>query len=327
MDCVADKFLYRILTGLFSLAIAASSAFAQTAQPDSTVMVSGRQVTLADLTGETVSEELRTLFTNVVIASAPRFDERRVITREQVLNAVHRRLGFSYDRRINLPPLMTVERSGGVSRDAELFQAAQSALAKRWSEQCRDELTLTPRSDAALPLLPPGDDVQLAVREMPRGRISTRVQVWVDVFEQNVLYRSVPLWFSATCRAPVAVAARALAAGTVLTDADVRWQSMDIAALPAKVLPDAQVLINSETSRALAAESVIISADIRAVPLVRRQTAVTLVLNQETMQISIPGIAQSDAMQGETIWARSTLGEGKPLRARVIGAGRLEVVD
>lgn len=327
MGCVAVKPSYRTLTGLICLAVAASSALAQTAQPGSTVTVSGRQVMLADLTGETAGDELRALFASVVIAPAPRFDERRTITREQVLNAVHRRLGFAYDSRINLPPVMTVERSGGISRDAELLQTAQAALTTRWSAQCRDELTLTPRSDTALPLLPSGDDVRLAVRGVSGGRISARTQVWVDVFEQNALYRSVPLWFSTTCRTPVAVAARTLLLGTVLTDGDVSWQSMDIAALPAKALPNAQALINHETSRALAAGSVMTSADIRAVPLVRRQGPVTLLLNQETMQISIPGIAQSDAGQGETIWARSTLGDGKPLRARVIGAGRLEVVE
>jgi flagella basal body P-ring formation protein FlgA len=283
------------------------------------------RVLLSDLTGEAVGENLLRRFVTVPITPAPRFGEQKVLTRAQVLHAMHRALGFVYDQQIKLPARMTVERRGGMSRDTELQHTARLALNARWAATCSDALIVTPRQDRTLPLLP-AQNVRFIARSLPDIPLRSRMQVWVDVFEQGLLYQSIPVWFDVVCRKPVAVTAQALPARVPLQAHDFLWQSLDIATIPVP-LPNSAVLSQSELRRPLPANVMILSRDLDTVPLIRRHTQVELQVNHRQLQISVPAIALADAKLNDVILAKTMLGVGKHLRARAIARGCLEMVD
>lgn len=322
VNCIGRRAVY----GLLCFAVFASQAIAAPWPVAEQIMVNTAQVSLADLTGEIADGDLYQRFSLVPVIAAPRVGERRVITRSQVLNAMHRVLGFTYDQQISLPSRITIERSGGVAREEDLKHSAQIALEKQWTSSCVDELTLTLRRDIEFPLLP-SEKVKFVARTLPSKSVSSRMQVWVDVFEQDVLYRSIPVWFDVVCKKPVAVAVRTMSAGDVVNENDVSWDSMDVASLSAKSLPDAATLAASELLRGVSASEVISMSDIKLRPLVRRNTQVELLVHHRQMQISVTAIALADAGMNEIILAKTTLGTGKQIRARVVGVGRMEIVE
>lgn len=309
-----------LLAGLISFAQAEPWPVAEQ------IIVPGRVVFLSDLTGDGVGEALFQRFAQIPVASAPRFGEQTILTRAQVLHVMHKALGFGYDQRISLPERISIERSGGIVRDAELVQSATSALQTYLAQTCQDGLELVLQDNQALPLLP-AQHVRFIAREQPRTRVRPRMQIGVDVFEEDKLYRSISLWFDARCYQKVAVASRDLPADKHLQAEDLIWQRMDIAALSLHAPPDRETLADSELRRMRPAGSVILASDIRPIPMVRRHTQVELQLNFPQLQISVPAIALADAALNDIILAKTTLGDGAQLRARVIGANRLEMVE
>ena len=58
--------------------------------------IKGRYIVLSDLIAKNQTE-VPEAFKEVVIATAPHFGEQSTISRAQILNAMHRALGFVYD--------------------------------------------------------------------------------------------------------------------------------------------------------------------------------------------------------------------------------------
>ena len=147
------------------------------------------------------------------------------------------------------------------------------------------------------------DDVRLPVGELamtPRlvaiSTASSTVRVVVSLRVDGRAVRDIPVSFDAALLVPGAVASRDLAAGTVLTDADVQEGEVNVlagAALSARALPGMRLRHRVAKARALTPDLV------QAMPDVPRGGLVEVELAQGDVLLRASGVALSDAGIGE----------------------------
>jgi flagella basal body P-ring formation protein FlgA len=95
---------------------------------------------------------------------------------------------------------------------------------------------------------------------------------------------------------PVAIAARAIVAGSILTDKDVRIEQRDIPELPPGYLDDPTVAIGLTVARPISSGAVITNQYLVAAKAVQRGQTVTLIADSGPMSIRMEGKALSDAL-------------------------------
>jgi flagellar basal body P-ring formation protein FlgA len=109
---------------------------------------------------------------------------------------------------------------------------------------------------------------------------------------------------------PVAIAARAIVAGSVLTDKDVRIEQRDIPELPAGYLDDPTVAVGLTAARPISSGAVITNQYLLAAKAVQRGQTVTLVADSGSMSIRMEGKALSDALINQRVKVQN-LSSGK----------------
>jgi len=100
---------------------------------------------------------------------------------------------------------------------------------------------------------------------------------------------------------PVAIAARAIVTGSVLTDKDVRIEQRDIPELPPGYLDDPTVAIGLTAARPISSGAVITNQLLLGAKAVQRGQTVTLVADSGAMSIRMQGRAMSDALINQRV--------------------------
>lgn len=100
---------------------------------------------------------------------------------------------------------------------------------------------------------------------------------------------------------PVTVAARAIVAGSVLADNDVRVEQRDISELPPGYLDDPAVAIGLTASRPISSGAVITNQLLVASKAVQRGQMVTLVAEAGGLNVRMSGRALSDALVNQRV--------------------------
>jgi flagella basal body P-ring formation protein FlgA len=100
---------------------------------------------------------------------------------------------------------------------------------------------------------------------------------------------------------PVAIAARAIVAGSVLDDKDVRIEQRDIPELPPGYLDDPTVAVGLTAARPISSGAVITNQYLLAAKAVQRGQTVTLVADAGPMSIRTQGKALSDALINQRV--------------------------
>jgi flagella basal body P-ring formation protein FlgA len=100
---------------------------------------------------------------------------------------------------------------------------------------------------------------------------------------------------------PVAIAARAIVTGSVLTDKDVRIEQRDIPELPPGYLDDPTVAIGLTAARPISSGAVITNQLLLGAKAVQRGQTVTLVADSGAMSIRMEGKALSDALINQRV--------------------------
>lgn len=109
--------------------------------------------------------------------------------------------------------------------------------------------------------------------------------------------------------AEVAVAARPLARGESLGQADVRLEERDITRLPGGFLTSLDEVLGMDVRRPLATGHVLDRGSVQAPTLIRRGQVVTLVAGGDGVEIRASGKALSDGAAGERIRVRNLRSE------------------
>ena len=112
---------------------------------------------------------------------------------------------------------------------------------------------------------------------------------------------------------PVTIAARAIVAGSVLTDKDVRVEQRDIPELPPGYLDDPTVAVGLTAARPISSGAVITNQFLVGAKAVQRGQTVTLVADSGAMSIRMEGRALSDALINQRVKVEN-LSSGKSSR-------------
>jgi flagellar basal body P-ring formation protein FlgA len=124
---------------------------------------------------------------------------------------------------------------------------------------------------------------------------------------------------------PVAIAARAIVAGSVLTDKDVRIEQRDIPDLPPGYLDDPTVAFGLTAARPISSGAVITNQYLVAAKAVQRGQTVTLVADAGAMSIRMQGKALSDALINQRVKVEN-LSSGKIVEGVARSEQTVEIV-
>ena len=108
----------------------------------------------------------------------------------------------------------------------------------------------------------------------------------------------------------VTVAARAIVAGSVLTDKDVRSERRDISELPQGYMDDPAVAVGLTAARPISTGAVITNQFLVAAKAVQRGQSVTLVADADGMSVRMAGRALADGLINQRVKVQN-LSSGK----------------
>lgn len=134
-------------------------------------------------------------------------------------------------------------------------------------------------------------------------------------------YATATVFVTATC----ARAARPIAAGAVLGDADIVEGMGDAGEAPLQRLPSAGELVGGRARRALQEGELLLPALVSAPRLVQSGDPVTIRLRADGVEVETRGIATQSGGPGDTIRVVNA-GSRRALTARVVGPGEVEVI-
>lgn len=166
----------------------------------------------------------------------------------------------------------------------------------------------------------PGD---LTLRPREPQLSSTSAHVTLEVCVEGKVETTVTVNLRLLPRVRALVAARALPAGTILTEADI--QQGDVAqSNGSPLLLDISQAIGRQLSAALPEGSPLLPQQLRLVPLVKRGDRVKVTCRSGSVAISCAAEAQQDGAMGQTIRVRNVLSQ-QDFTARVVGSSELEM--
>jgi flagella basal body P-ring formation protein FlgA len=109
---------------------------------------------------------------------------------------------------------------------------------------------------------------------------------------------------------PVAVAAHAIVAGTVIKDTDVRIEQHDISELPLGFLDDPSIAVGLTAGRPIAGGAYLTNQQLVAAKAVLRGQSVTLIADAGGMSVRMAGRALSDGLMNQRVRVQN-LSSGK----------------
>ncbi len=124
---------------------------------------------------------------------------------------------------------------------------------------------------------------------------------------------------------PVAVAAHAIVAGSVLTAMDLRVEEHDISELPLGYLDDPAIAVGLTASRPIAGGAYLTNQQLLAARAVQRGQAVTLVADAGGMSVRMAGKALSDGMVNQRVRVEN-LSSGKIVEGVARSAQVVEII-
>jgi flagella basal body P-ring formation protein FlgA len=124
---------------------------------------------------------------------------------------------------------------------------------------------------------------------------------------------------------PVAIAARAIVAGSVLSEKDVRLEQRDIPELPPGYLDDPTVAVGLTAARPISSGAVITNQYLVAAKAVQRGQTVTLIADSGPMSIRMQGKALADALINQRVKVEN-LSSGKIVEGVARSEQTVEIV-
>ncbi|MGR9105728.1 MAG: flagellar basal body P-ring formation chaperone FlgA [Gammaproteobacteria bacterium] len=123
---------------------------------------------------------------------------------------------------------------------------------------------------------------------------------------------------------PVVVTKKSLRKGTVIAEQDIGLEEMDLSRIHQPVFHEAGAVLGQETTRSLAAGSVLTAHKLSVPNAVRRGQQVIILAKNKGMQIRMSGKALSDGSPGQRV-AVKNLSSGRIVEGNVREAGIVEI--
>lgn len=311
-----------LLTALWLLPAAADAAvrIAVTAE----AMLTGAQITLGDIAVIEGDEPARiAALREIPLGSAPPPGDRVSLSRHLLTSRLAAsQTDFSGVDWTPLPEAVSIVRGGQVLSGQNLADIALARLRAKLPARPDAEITVSLLQAIPDLVVPLGVlDYRLAGQNF---RFGTPQTAYLLVSADAILCRRVPVRFEAKQFATVVTTTAAIAARETVTPDRVRLSRLEVSRLPAGYLTSPEQAVGLVLKRSLAAGAVIYPSHLNQPILIKRGSAVTIAAAADGVEVTVPGIAQSDGRAGQFISVRNTI-TGRRLTARVIDKGRVEV--
>jgi len=203
------------------------------------------------------------------------------------------------------------------------------------------QLEAVARSEAALHLPPLTDNQRFIVGPIdphlqleqcgapvkpvvgPGGQMRDRILVEIRCPVNNGWHLYVPVRVVGTSM--VTIAARAVVAGSVLTDKDVRSERRDISELPQGYMDDPAVAVGLTAARPISSGAVITNQFLVAAKAVQRGQSVTLVADAGGMSVHMAGRALTDGLINQRVKVQN-LSSGKVVEGIARSEQTVEII-
>ncbi|POZ63761.1 flagellar basal body P-ring formation chaperone FlgA [Chromobacterium alticapitis] len=213
------------LAGLW-LAGWAVLAQAQTWVVKDVVRVDGSSASLAQMLESPAPAALVRALEARPLVTGMRAGESRVVARQQLQAAWHAaQPDWSLPESLRAPERVVVTRNGGAPAGPEMARMGEAALRERLAGACA-QLDIRPEAMAKPPQLP-AQGVRLAPRVPAAPALAGKMAVWLDAFEGGALYGSWPVWYAVRCLRPVYRAIREIDKGEPLSTANAAAEMAD----------------------------------------------------------------------------------------------------
>jgi flagella basal body P-ring formation protein FlgA len=168
---------------------------------------------------------------------------------------------------------------------------------------------------------------------VPSGTISLRVKqdqglsykgsldVAVDIYVENALYKTEHVSVTVKVEAPCAIAAVDLERQAAVYPQAVTMEARDITYMPDDVITDPETIYNRVAARAILKGAVLTADMFQSPPLFKRNSNVDVVVKINSVIVQSEGTALSDGRQGDTVTVR--LKSGKSVTGSVDGSGKV----
>jgi len=290
----------------------------------STATVSGPSVTLADIadfdTGSGQPETANALAVQAVAASPDAGDTIALDTRTIIHKLGQGGTGTD-DIQWGGAQTVTVSRQGVTITPKIVQKIIDGFLAEHGKELSGISCSFTP-TDPPPPFTVPTGELGWEVIPSNPGIIgSTRFSLIGRINNQVVKNFSVRGTLKAL--APVIVAASNLRRDDLITEAQIRLESMDISTLRAPCRQKDQV-IGKKVLRAIKAGTAIELAHVDFPPVIQKGALVKILGRNNGLELTATGIAKTDGKEGEIIKVKNVSSE-KEIFCRVTAPGLVEV--
>jgi flagella basal body P-ring formation protein FlgA len=207
---------------------------------------------------------------------------------------------------------------------------AVDAAARGWLERSlareHEQVAIEPASGREALALPAGA-VELKPRACGREAPARRMCVRVDVVQDGVTRKSIPVWFKVEARRKVLVASAPVAAGSVFDPRAFALELRDVAALNGAPLAPFAAGGRAgalRVRRPLDAGQVVLASDVGPTPAVARNQEVTIRVQAGAILVETPGVALADGRLGAMVRVRNPR-SGEIYDARIVDEGVLAV--
>lgn len=208
----------------------------------------------------------------------------------------------------------------------EVVTVAQTALRQHLESKLlqNDRHSRVELQAIALPssFVIPASATSLVARPIADKNLSKRVLVWVDVFADGRVLRSVPVRFEVSVYAPAPVATSPLLIGSSVQATDVQTREVDITQVQGIVATTPAS--NQRLVRPVQSGEVITQAHLKTLPTVVRGELAQLTSQSGLVTLESQVEVLQDGQIGQLVRVKATSGTGA-ISARVTGPGRLEI--
>ncbi|MCC6748506.1 MAG: flagellar basal body P-ring formation protein FlgA [Deltaproteobacteria bacterium] len=263
------------------------------------VQVQGPRVRLSDLLGSVAEDR--------DLGPAPLPGCRRRIARRQVLSL----LGEA--RAGRLPDGWVVETRQQRLGCAELTTELKKAL----SEQLTDGIELKALDCPRAMTLPVGE-LKVSAKLLGGGRRAGRLPVAIELSVGEWSARRLTLTANVDGLIDTLVTTQAVTTASGVSAAQVKVEQRLASALPADALTKAEELEGHEVVGMVPAGSVLRRVHLKAIPLVRQGSSVTIAVILEGVQITSRGVARQDGKRNDVVSVLA-LASNRLIKARVLG--------
>lgn len=164
------------------------------------------------------------------------------------------------------------------------------------------------------------------VPSLPYGvRFWGNTAVYMDVLVDGAPFRTIKCQFRVHVFDRIAVAARPIMAGQLLTEGDFRFEEQEVGSRAKLFLTETDEIVGKTLSRSLGIGAPLIRTLLKTPDILKAGAPVTLISRVNGVEVKIDGVALEAGHAGEIIRVRNTTSR-KVLRGRILDEATVEIV-